>query len=318
MNYNIVLSHAKKVFENVSESQSTEVTVDCPRCARIHNDGITDGKGNLSLNPQNGKYKCWKCEYAGTLHYLFKRYADPATYISFNDEYENADLIDEFLGIFEDTQVTKIDKQLPPGFIPFAEMDYSNEEHLEAYRYVTENRKLTHRHLIYYRMGFCLWGKYEHRIVVPSFDPDGKLNFFSSRTYREGVKPSYMNPYWDKMEIIFNHSRINWNIPVFLVEGAFDMIYPNSIPLLGKVAGKKLLEKLSLFRPPLVYITLDPDAMDKAEAIADTISHLGLEVKVIDFSDRDMDVNDIHKLGGRALLTEYMFKASKNLDRIFI
>ena len=51
--------------------------------------------------------------------------------------------------------------------------------------------------------------------------------------------------YLNSKDIIFNEFYINWDLPVYLVEGVFDSLrIPNSIPLLGKGVSPLLLKRL--------------------------------------------------------------------------
>ena len=68
--------------------------------------------------------------------------------------------------------------------------------------------------------------------------------------YTEKGKASY-NPEAQKEIIIFNEHLIDWNEPIYIVEGAFDSIFiPNSIPMLGKFrvhADSKIKSLMQLF-----------------------------------------------------------------------
>ena len=54
-----------------------------------------------------------------------------------------------------------------------------------------------------------------------------------------------MNPEAQKEIIVFNESIIDWEKPIYVVEGAFDSIFlDNAIPMLGKFMSQKLFDVL--------------------------------------------------------------------------
>ena len=116
-----------------------------------------------------------------------------------------------------------------------------------------------------YNIGFTTKGKHKNRIIIPSYDEFGDLNYFVARAWDKWVKPKYLNPDIPKQEFIFNENLINWDGTIFLVEGAFDhIVIPNSIPLLGKVLHPKLKTMLINKAKSDIIIELDDDAKNDA------------------------------------------------------
>jgi hypothetical protein len=68
----------------------------------------------------------------------------------------------------------------------------------------------------------------------------------------------------DRKDIVYNEARIDWNQPVLLTEGIFDLAaYPhNCVPLLGKslAAGGLVEQRLRRYRPPVI-VGVDDDAV---------------------------------------------------------
>ena len=84
---------------------------------------------------------------------------------------------------------------------------------------------------------FCDFGEYQHRVIIPSFDDEGNVNFFVGSSYTDDWM-KYKNPQVSK-DIIFNDLNIDWEDDIILVEGAFDaMKCKNAIPLLGSTLGE--------------------------------------------------------------------------------
>ena len=83
-----------------------------------------------------------------------------------------------------------------------------------------------------------------NRIIIPSYDSEGKLNYFVGRDfYNSNFK--YKNPPFPK-DIVGFDLYINWSLPIILTEGVFDAmsIRTNAIPMLSKKPSKSLLRKI--------------------------------------------------------------------------
>ncbi len=77
----------------------------------------------------------------------------------------------------------------------------------------------------------------------------------------------YKNPEVDKENLIWNEHLINWDEPIYIVEGAFDSIFlDNSIPMLGKYMTQNLFNRLYNSAKKII-IVLDPDAWTDAEKL---------------------------------------------------
>jgi DNA primase len=123
-------------------------------------------------------------------------------------------------------------------------------------------RKIPRETILKYRLGFCITGRYAKRIIIPSYDKNGNVNYFVARTYDpKEKKRKYDNPTSGKDIIIFNEGFVNWDSTVYLVEGAFEMLSfsVNIIPMLGKTLSTTLFLKLKELKPDVVVL-LDPDA----------------------------------------------------------
>src|SRR5690606_10490043 len=144
-----------------------------------------------------------------------------------------------------------------------------------------------------FNIGVCLYGYYRDRLIFPSYNDRGEVNFFVTRAYN-GRKPDYLLCKNNKLHIVFNESNINWDSPVFIVEGVFDMVViPNSTPILGKIIPYELVNKLLYYKTPVVLM-MDPDAYEKSNTIATELHNLGLKVKIAVWGDSDNDISKIH------------------------
>jgi len=254
----------QNIFQDVNGLQTSEqLQVNCPHCQEKEGLPYPDGKFNLEINTGRRKFRCWKCDdpkFSGSLGRLIRIFGSSADYQiykayagSFDDYVENED------------EKEYVQVKLPDEMISFAQMELNNSEHFAAYNYLVTERKICRDIILRYRLGFCTTGKYAERIIIPSFDVNGEVNYFVSRYYGSDPKirkkMPYLNPYADKDVIIFNEGLINWDSTVYLVEGGFDMLsFPvNIIPMLGKTLSTTLFLKLKELKPDVVVL-LDPDA----------------------------------------------------------
>lgn len=282
----------QNVFDDVNGLEvSEQLQVNCPRCQERDGLPYPDGKFNLEINTAKRKFRCWKCDepkFSGSLDRLMKRYAsfaDYEMYKSYSLMYHDYD-DDEF-----DEEAEPVDIELPPEMVLFSQMEAGNVDHFQAYNYLVNERKISREIMFKYRLGFCTTGKYMNRIIIPSFDVDGRVNYFVGRSYDPKEKRmKYKNPKVDKDKIIFNEGLVNWDSSVFIVEGVFDMMgLPNSIPMLGKTISLTLYLKLKKYKPNII-IALDPDAWKNEMILYDTL-------KLIYENDYDDNIRVLHLNG---------------------
>jgi hypothetical protein len=97
---------------------------------------------------------------------------------------------------------------------------------------------------------------------------------------------------------------INWDEPIYIVEGAFDSIFiPNAIPMLGKFMSEHLFMKLYNNAKKIV-IVLDPDAWSDQERLYHRLNCGKLMGKVWSIKlEGDKDIADL-----QGDLSEYKMK----------
>jgi hypothetical protein len=154
-------------------------------------------------------------------------------------------------------------------------------------------------------------------VIIPSYDINGDLNYFVSRSISSKTKQfKYLNPSVDKTQIIFNEHLINWDKPVFLVEGAFDhIVLPNSIPLLGKKMYDKLFTEIYNKSKNFIIIVLDPDAIEDAKKIYNKLEGGKLLNKILlNYMPKDHDVSSFNQTYGYENLKKWLTKNVKLTD----
>jgi hypothetical protein len=183
--------------------------------------------------------------------------------------------------------------------------DYSpiHVPHIQAKKYLL-SRGITDDIIEKYGIGFATDGEYGGRIIVPSYDKEGELNFFVSRAWFK-TKSKYKNPQSPKELIIFNESLIDWNKPIYLCEGVFDSFFlNNSIPLLGKHLPELLFGVLYDNAKSDIIICLDGDAFENAKKVYQQLNGGKLQgrIKILKLPN-DKDVCDL-----KGEIKDYFYK----------
>tara|TARA_Y100000004_G_scaffold101035_2_gene113247 strand:- start:778 stop:1695 length:918 start_codon:yes stop_codon:yes gene_type:complete len=258
-------------------SNDDEHQFHCPKC--------NHHKLKLSVNIEKDVFKCWICDYSGTkISPLIRRFA-PAYYADWRSLAGEVDL-SKYDTIFaehvpEPPQII----DLPENFQTLTGKKTKLKRRALKYLY---SRGFTDRDILTWKIGFCDYGEYQDRVIVPSFDDDGNVNFFVARSYTDDWM-KYKNPRVSK-DIIFNDLNIDWDDDVILAEGVFDaMKCKNAVPLLGSTLreNSRLFQKICEKRPN-VYLALDEDAKGKEFGIAKKLREHGvrtMSIKITPYRD---------------------------------
>ena len=249
----------------------------CPKC--------NHHKLKLSVNIDKGVFKCWICDYSGTkISPLIRRFA-PSYYADWRLLEGEIDL-DKYDTIFADeVEAPPQIIDLPENFQTLTGKKTRLKQKPLNYLY---SRGFTDTDILNWKIGFCDFGEYQDRVIVPSFDSQGNVSFFIARSYTDDWM-KYRNPKVSK-DIIFNDLNIDWDNDVILVEGVFDaMKCKNAIPLLGSTLRENsLLFQKICERKPNVYLALDEDAKGKEFGIAKKLREYGIRtmsIKITPYSD---------------------------------
>lgn len=150
-------------------------------------------------------------------------------------------------------------------------------------------RNITNEDIIKFNIGFCKDGKYEGRVIIPSYDNNGIINYYIARDYSDISSRKYKNPPISVKNIIGFELYINWNAPIILCEGIFDAltIKRNVIPLFGKVLHEKLMTKLVKSEVDRIYIALDDDAIKDALKHCEKLMSYGKKVYLVEMKGKD-------------------------------
>jgi len=202
-------------------------------------------KPKLQINIQTGKWHCWVSNQGG--HNLFQLLKQINANKSLYKELSDVLGTSYYTG--KDKEKKDITLNLPKEAKPLWDESESLQR-LHALKFVME-RGLDMSDILRYNLHYCLDGLYQNRIIIPSYDSDGVLNYFVGRDfYKSNMK--YKNPPIPK-DIIGFDLYVDWNEPIILCEGVFDAmaIKNNSIPLVVKPSYLNFIKRLLRKRYPI-------------------------------------------------------------------
>jgi len=243
---------------------------------------VSHHKQKLQVNIKTQKWHCWVSNTGGrTLFQLLKK---------INAPHKHFDELRELVGDtprYKKKSNSKVNDvvQLPTEFKPLWNGgDSIVKRHALSYLY---KRGIDDSDILKYNIGYCDEGLYSNRIIIPSYDSDGTLNFFVGRDFYSS-KMKYRNSPTSK-DIIGFDLFINWDEPIILCEGVFDAMAfkRNAIPLFGKTVMKTLQKKIIDFGVKTIYLGLDNDAIEDAVKISDNFINNGVKVKLMEFKEKD-------------------------------
>jgi len=246
---------------------------------------VSHYKPKLQVNIESQKWHCWVSNQGGhSIYSLFKKVNADTRYFA-----ELKDLVFTPSKSKGETE-SKVIVSLPRDFQALWKV--SKSLYRNQAKSFLHNRGITDWDIKKYKIGFCDSGLYEGRIIIPSYDDVGLLNYFVGRSF-VGEKMKYKNPNVSR-DIIPFEWYIAWSKPIILCEGVFDAmsIRSNAIPMLSKKPSKSLLQKIFEKNVKTIYIALDDDAKKDAYVMSEFFKDFGIDSKVVKLP-KDQDPNDL-------------------------
>ena len=255
---------------------------------------ITHHKPKLQVNIQTGKWHCWVSNQGG--HNLFQLLKKVG---AGRQDYQTlSKLLGETTFYNNDKNTPgNVDIKLPDEFKSLSEPHISIiRDHAMLF---LKKRGIKEQDILRYNLGYCTEGPYQNRIIIPSYDEYGKLNYFVGRDFYASTL-KYKNPPIPKDVIGFD-LYVNWSLPIILVEGVFDAmsVKNNSIPLFGKTILPKLYGKIVEKKVKDIFIILDSDAFDDAIQMTEKFVNEGISVNFV-----KLDGQDPNDLGYKKMITK--------------
>jgi hypothetical protein len=252
--------------------------VRCPICAPSD-----PSKKKLSIRTDTSANHCWVCGFKSrSIAPLIRKYGTQSQLAAFKDLFGISDHASQLVtGERED--VRKV--ELPGDFQLLTLASVSDPDVKAAWRYVL-GRGLTEKDAWYFKFGLSNEPRWRRRIIMPSFDSLGNLNYFTARAIDKDKKPKYDNPDVDKNPVIFNDINIDWTKRLVLCEGPFDLVKcpENSTAILGSDLDERheVLNKILMNGTP-VALALDGDMWTtKTPKIVKKFQEYDIDVVVVD------------------------------------
>ena len=236
---------------------------------------------NIRINSKgDNPWHCWISDEKGkTIKSLFKKLrVSKSTWDEYNSIFSR---VNRYNYDQANDQVND-QVELPKEFKPLYQKPKSiNFDYNQAIGYL-HRRGIHMDEILKYNIGYCEDGLYGGRVIIPSYNEDGELNYFVARSYREEATMKYKNPPVSRDVIVFDN-QINWNEPITLVEGVFDSfsVKRNVIPILGKFIPRTLQTKIKEKGVKEINILLDSDAVEDSTKHANYFIKNGIKVKNI-------------------------------------
>jgi|6_EtaG_2_1085325.scaffolds.fasta_scaffold03376_5 hypothetical protein len=278
------------------------IAATCPACG-----SKGANKKKFSINIETWNCHCWVCGIKGKdpSNILFKHVSS-----SVSKQFKNRFLISrarDFELISEDNADPVV---LPDGFIPLCLKLHSKDPDIRSCLDYMKNRGVSQKDLWYFKIGSTTRGKFRRRVIIPSFDLEGNLNFFSARAIDDNSYRKYINSNAKKSDIIFNEINIDWSRELTLVEGPFDLLKcnQNATCLLGSTLNKNsyLFKRIVSNKTPIL-LSLDADAKSKSTKIADMLMAYSCAVRV-------MNLENFHDVGE---MSKFDFKRLKDKSTVW-
>lgn len=287
-------------------------------CERQHH------KKKLSINIEKDVFKCWVCDYKGN---------SVRRVVRSHGSYSNLKAWDKLVGhvelsefdtlmnekLFGKAEEVKQLVNLPPEFISLTSSNLPKSS-IPALNFL-HKRGVSKSDILRWKIGYCPSGDYEGRVVVPSFNLQGGVDYFIARSY-SGDWRKYLAPPASR-DLVFNDLYVDWDSDLTIVEGVFDAIVAgNAVPILGTALreGSALVRRVVENDTP-VYLALDADAERKALDIIKQFLEYDIELYKVDispFSDvGEMTKEEFQDRKKKATLVSQTYFQRRRIEMMF-
>lgn len=258
--------------------------VRCPICAPKD-----PNKKKLAILVEDDRCHCWVCGYKSrTLAPLIRRYGTQGQLAEYRDRFMPVIAPGDSRCVqlwMPDTSTETPVLTLPAGFSLLATSVTRDPDVVAVRRYLS-TRNVSEDDMWRYKLGYSDEPVWRRRVIVPSFDKEGRVNHYVGRAIDRTRRPKYEAPVGDRHHVVFNELDIDWSRRLVMCEGTFDMMKcgDNVVPLLGS----DLSEETALFNYVIMHSTpvvlaLDADMrLTKVPRLARKLAEYGVDVSVVD------------------------------------
>ncbi len=302
----------KALNETGKTRKTGDVKYHCKKC--------NHHKAKLEINLDSGEFHCWVCHFRGSnVIDLLKGSTSNKSYI------DEAKLVLKEAGkqIKDWDRVLKTESspkdlslKLPDGFISLTESK-KDKYWRSCFNYAVK-RNFSPIDMLRHNMGYVKSGPYLNRLIIPSYDRDGNLNYYSARSYEDKVYLKYLNANVPNHTLVGFELLIDFKQPINLVEGALDAVTLgyNTIPLFGKNLSSLLKQRIVENKTPEIRIILDDDALNEALQMSEYLIKMGLRVKLVRLNGKDP--NSLGRFKTQEIIEDTKFLEFSDIVRLKI
>jgi len=270
------------IFSDVLQAKDgLEISIRCPFCGKA-------GKSKMCIVIETDVYHCWVCEEKG--RGLAKLIAKV-----------NSSKVEEYFTRYASISKKKVEEDEPEVKIELPDdfkMIMTGNQRDPSWKAITKyalNRGFNKHTFWSFRVGYSSTFEWSRRLILPSFDREGNLNYITGRSIDPDNKFRYKNLSAPRNSLVFNEIDVDWNKPLLLSEGPLDLVKVkmNKTCLLGSSLNPDslLFRRIVENKTPVILI-LDQDAKRKAIKIAEILSDYSVSVR-LNFPPGDSDLNDM-------------------------
>jgi len=264
----------------------------CPECKDPRSE-----KRKLVVRLDDGRYHCWVCGAKGSsVNRLIAKFRPDLL-----SDARNVNLRKEA----EKQQEDPSEVLLPKDTALLGCISQPRDPDVRAAVNYLKRRGLSCKDMMRWRALSCPTGTFRRRVIIPSFDHEGELNYYVARSIDPDVKMKYQNSKVSKEDVIFNEVDLDWSEEVVLTEGVMDAMKcpENTVPILGSSLSRRsrLYKMLMRHQTPCI-VSLDPDLKHKAFKLADLLSAAGCAVRIA-FAPMGRDLGELTKIEVASVLS---------------
>tara|TARA_B000000557_G_scaffold263010_1_gene264932 strand:+ start:155 stop:1147 length:993 start_codon:yes stop_codon:yes gene_type:complete len=293
------------IYRTELSKDGNNVSIWCPFCNHRKKTKL-----KLVIHLEKCFYHCWICDKKGSdISYVIskidKSKVEKAR-LYFKKPLKNTFDLD-IKGLFEEELNYDEDEivEIPKGFKILANAFNSRNPDVRAVFKYALKRGINKHKMWYLRLGYSLDDEFRRMLLIPSFDKDGKINFYTGRRIDVDTHSpiKYKNSKNKKKNIVFNELNIDWKKELTIVEGPLDLLKTNdnSTCLLGSSLNESmLLFKRIVENKTSVILALDKDVYGKTLSIANKLYEYNIDVRIADVRGADdvgdMDIKEVENI----------------------
>jgi len=243
-----------------------QIRVLCPLCAEII--GEPDTNYHLEFNISTKVWHCFRCNSSGTLFDFIKlsekvSFVEAVNIVKYSENYHLSK---------EDAKnkvIEKLEKKIKFIGLPKVYMPINYDKNLpNMVKKYLQKRKLDIDTCIEYKIGYCQYGDYMHRLIVPIIF-NNKIATFIARAMIKSKKKKLYPVGSTTGKILFNWDVAKQKKDLVICEGVFDAIRigESAVALLGSSMSEDQLKLIRNEQFNNVYVCLDKDAIKKTKSI---------------------------------------------------